>query len=616
MSLLRIGAATVNQTPLDWANNLENILGAIAVARQQKVDLLCFPELTLCGYGCEDTFLSHWLPEKCLEQLPAIAAACNDITVAVGLPIRWQGLLYNTACVIQNGEIQGFYAKQHLAKDGVHYEPRWFQEWPVNHQTQFTLGDNSYPLGDITFPFHGTQIGFEICEDAWRTTRPAPRLLEKGVKIILNPSASHYAMAKTYQREALFVESSLVYQCTYVYANLLGNEAGRIIYDGEILIAQEGRLLQRNKNLSFLPYQVLWADVDIRQPANSMRQPYAPIPEKNEEVTQAGALGLFDYLRKCRAKGFVLSLSGGADSSMCAVWVAEMVKRGIAERGVDDFCKALHIVNTPVENPEKHLVNQLLTCIYQASDFSSEATSTSAKELAHSLGATYHHWSIAHEVESFTQKIAQALGRPLDWATDDIALQNIQARTRSPLAWMLANVEGKLMLTTSNRSEGDVGYATMDGDTSGSLAPIAGLSKVFVLQWLQWAETDLGYASLRYVNQLAPSAELRPAELHQTDEKDLMPYAILAEIEKWALVDRLSPIQVYQKMKESNPLEPTLKSYIHRFFKLWAINQWKRERLAPSFHLDDWNVDPRSWCRFPILSGGFEAELLELQQAL
>jgi NAD+ synthase (glutamine-hydrolysing) len=151
----------------------------------------------------------------------------------------------------------------------------------------------------------------------------------------------------------------------------------------------------------------------------------------------------------------------------------------------------------------------------------------------------------------------------------------------------------------------------MDGDTSGSLAPIAGLNKPFVIQWLKWAEKELGYTALSYVNQLQPTAELRPLELTQTDEKDLMPYSILAEIETLAIQERKAPTEVYVILSEGKPNQQ-LKEYIKKFFRLWSANQWKRERLAPSFHLDEINVDPRSWCRFPILSGGFAEELREL----
>jgi NAD+ synthase (glutamine-hydrolysing) len=154
----------------------------------------------------------------------------------------------------------------------------------------------------------------------------------------------------------------------------------------------------------------------------------------------------------------------------------------------------------------------------------------------------------------------------------------------------------------------------MDGDTSGSLAPIAGVDKPFLLQWLKWAEVNRGYPGLSAVNTLQPTAELRPLEQAQTDEKDLMPYPVLVEIEKLGIRDRKAPIEIYRELSIRYPDKTMLKGYIRKFFKLWSVNQWKRERLAPSFHIDEMNVDPRSWCRFPILSGNFKEELEELDK--
>jgi NAD+ synthase (glutamine-hydrolysing) len=287
-----------------------------------------------------------------------------------------------------------------------------------------------------------------------------------------------------------------------------------------------------------------------------------------------------------------------------------MVKRASRSLGWDAFNQQFGLA--PQTGHWKDAVQQLLTCAYQGTRNSSDNTLAAARHLAGSLGAKFYHWLIDDEVASYTQKIETAIQRPLTWATDDVTLQNIQARARSPIIWMLANIHRAVLLTTSNRSEGDVGYATMDGDTSGSFAPIAGLSKVFILQWLRWAESSLGHEGLALVNNLQPTAELRPLDNKQTDEDDLMPYRVLVEIEKHAIEHRRSPIEVYRLMKPTND-SATLKGHITKFFRLWSANQWKRERLAPAFHLDDINVDPRTWCRFPILSSGFAEELAKLQ---
>jgi NAD+ synthase (glutamine-hydrolysing) len=612
MPTLKFAAASVNQTPLDWTGNFNRITAAINRAKELHADLLCFPEVAITGYGSEDLFLSYWYPQQAMKQIQKLLPYCADITVAVGVPVRVEEKLYNCMAVIENCSVIGFVAKQYMAIDGVHYEFRWFTPWEAGKVVQLDFCGTQVPLGDLVFTKKDVSYGFEICEDAWRgSLRPGYRLSDRNVDLIFNPSASHFAMGKSKLREELVMESSLLFHSTYCYVNLLGNEAGRMIFDGEIMVARNGQLLLKNELLSFKDYQVLTFDYGADLPALDTTVQ----PDKNIEFTQATALALFDYLRKSRSKGFVLSLSGGADSSTIAILVAEMVNRGIHDLGQKEFLSKLNLdIKTTTANPIKEITGKLLTTAYQSSENSSFATFQSAKLLAESLGAEFLKWEISQEVQSYTEKIETAIGRKMNWKTDDIALQNIQARARSPIIWMLTNVKQALLLSTSNRSEGDVGYTTMDGDTSGSISPIAGVDKYFILQFLKWAEITLGYSALKHVNDLQPTAELRPNENNQTDETDLMPYAVIVEIERLAIRDRRSPVDVYLNLKTELNIQPeVLKGYIKKFFKLWSINQWKRERLAPSFHLDEFNVDPKTWCRFPILSGGFEEELKELE---
>jgi NAD+ synthase (glutamine-hydrolysing) len=610
---VKIGGATVNQIPMDWRNNTTNIISVIEEAIQNQVRIVCLPELCITGYGCEDMFLSNWLSERAWEELWKIVPHCKGITVSVGLPVRIDEITYNGACVISNGKILGITFKQNLAKDGVHYEPRWFDAWTPNKIITLERNGENILAGDLIYDVDGIRFGFEICEDAWRKkSRPGYRLKERGVDLILNPSASHFAMGKSLLREEEVVRlGSELFDCVYVFANLLGNEAGRMIYDGDIIVAQKGKIVSVNDRLNFRKTNLLWQDINFTNPSTTKLKPVTDNKEKNEELARATSLALYDYLRKSKSKGFVLSLSGGADSSMCAVLVAEMVRRASDKLGWEVFCKEIGLEKT---TDQKSAVNKLLACAYQGTDNSNSSTLHSAKQVAESIGSEFHNWNIQQEVNSYIDKIEKALRRETTWEQDDISLQNIQARARSPIIWMLANIKRSILLTTSNRSEGDVGYATMDGDTSGSLAPIAGIHKTFILQWLKWAEKNLGYSGLNAVNNLQPTAELRPLERNQTDESDLMPYAVLARIEQHGIYERNAPVEVFTKMKADFPDHALLKNHIKKFFRLWSINQWKRERIAPSFHLDDMNVDPRTWCRFPILSSGFAEELEELDK--
>ncbi len=623
MAKIKVAGASLNQIPIHWSNNLNNIQNAIESAQSQGVKILCLPELCLTGYGCEDLFLSDWLPEKAVSQLSKIVPLTRDIAVTIGLPIRIDRKTYNCVAVLKDRKILGITAKQFLANDGVHYEPRWFTAWENGKIIQYPLNNQKVSFGDMIYSLYGVHTGFEICEDAWRVERPACRLVEKDIQLILNPSASHFAFGKSATRENLVVKSSEKFQCYYLYVNLLGNEAGRMIYDGEIVIAGHGRLLQYNQKLSFLDVNIVSVEIDPVNVNPTHKISSIPKEDKNEIFTQAEALALYDYLRKSHSKGFVLSLSGGADSSTCAILVSEMVLRGVEEIGLAPFLGKLNMSGLidkcqQIEEKDcnKIIVNNILHCAYQGTENSSKETLFSAEELAKEIGAEFDSWTIDTEVKSYSNKIEEILGRSLEWQKDDLAMQNIQARARSPIIWMLANIKNALLLVTSNRSEGDVGYATMDGDTSGSIAPIAAIDKYFILNWLLWAEKELGYKSLSLVNRLNPTAELRPLEQSQTDEDDLMPYPVIVEIEKLAIREKLSPLELFNVLKHKQ-LENSklLKSHIKKFFTLWCRNQWKRERTAPAFHLDDFNVDPRTWCRFPILSSGYIDELAELDKA-
>ena len=276
----------MNQTPMDWSNNTRQILEAIKAGEQEAIDLLCFPELCLSGYGCEDTFLSAWLSENARKEINKIALEANQMMVCIGMPIRIEEKTYNGVCVIQNKRILGITLKQNLAKDGVHYEHRWFEEWPPHRTKALAWGDQEVMVGDLTYECKGVSFGFEICEDAWRKIRPAANLVKRKVDLILNPSASHFAMGKSPSREELVKQSTLTYQCVYGYVNLLGNEAGRMIYDGDILFAKEGKLIQRNRRLSLKPFVIQHCEVDFDAPDSQVYQPNDDITEKNEEFAQ------------------------------------------------------------------------------------------------------------------------------------------------------------------------------------------------------------------------------------------------------------------------------------------------------------------------------------------
>ncbi len=704
MQRIRLGAAALNQTPLDWDTNRRHIVAALRAAREAGVGILCLPELCITGYGCEDMFFSAGVKQRALDMLVEIVPETTGLVAAIGLPVFHEGAVYNAAAVACDGELLGFVAKQHLAGDGIHYEPRWFRRWIPGAVSTIAVGGKDYPIGDLLFDCGDVCIGLEICRDAWVADRTGARLAQRGADVLLNPSASHFAFAKQQIRERFVLEGSRAFCVSYAYCNLLGNEAGRSIYDGGTLIASGGKMLVRGPRFSFADWLLTTAVVDIDQTRRARAESFPDVeakpfktdeaglvhadfsygevaeptgavtvqsdiwegdapaepktraqrgsagaspflppghPEwetgphqKEEEFTRSVALALFDYLHKSRTLGFVVSLSGGADSSAVTVLVHLLVELAARELGMGGVVEKLsHVrelsqavrdkqlsVDSSRDDDGGTVVGRLLTCVYQATRNSGPETRTAARAVAEAVGAAFLEWNIDALVEAYVGTVSDAVGRRLTWQNDDLALQNIQARARGPGAWLLANLRGALLLTTSNRSEAAVGYATMDGDTCGGLAPIAGIDKAFLLDWLKWMETT-GPAgvgpmpALSVVNVMRPTAELRPQCEDQTDEGDLMPYRVLDAIERAAIRDKLLPIEVFQTVQPQFPQYSAQQfaGWVERFFRLWCRNQWKRERYAPSFHLDDENLDPKTWCRFPILNSGFEHELEELR---
>ncbi len=648
---IKVATASLNQTPLDWAGNQRRIEAVLRQARDEGASLLVLPELCTTGYGCEDAFLGPDVAERAWSMLTELLPQTKGMVVSIGIPVRRRGGLYNTACVVANGSIAGFAAKEHLAGEGLHYEPRWFKPWPNHQVVELERDGQSYPFGDVFFDFSGVRIGFEICEDAWVAQRRGA-LDGHAMDIIVNPSASHFAFGKHEVRERLVLEGSRSMAVSYLYANLLGNEAGRVIYDGGCYIAQNGKMLAQSPRLTFNDSVLTTAVIDVEAsrteqvrttsfradgsdpgakkisvdfefPRAQMQRSEPSEPEweaskahKEEEFTRCLTLALFDYLRKSHSRGFVLSISGGADSAAAACLVSLMVDRALAELGTERFAEKIGMT---AELTARDWVRKLLCCAYQPTENSGEVTRNAATAVAEAIGATFYILDVQHIVDAYEGLIAEAVERPLTWEQDDITLQNIQARARGPSVWMLANMRGALLLSTSNRSEAAVGYATMDGDTCGGLSPIAGIDKAFLRKWLRWLESKgpegmHPIPALHAVNVQTPTAELRPKGSGQTDEGDLMPYPVLDVIERLAIGDKLPPADCLEILRsEFNEYdEDTLRSWVKRFFQLWSRNQWKRERYAPSFHVDDKNLDPKTWCRFPILSGGFERELSEL----
>ncbi len=684
---IKVAVASLNQTPLDWDNNQANIQTAINKAEKEGSRLLVLPELATTGYGCEDGFFMEGLVEESMLMLKDLHIPKN-MYVVVGTPVEVNHRLYNGAAILCGRKIIGIALKQNLAINGIHYENRWFNAWKAGAVVDLDLSQFNFgqvPVGDIILESNGIRIGFEICEDAWVASRPGRSLFDRAVDVIVNPSASHFAIGKYETREQFVKEGSRAFGAAYLYANLNGCESGRAIFDGGNLIASNGEIIARGERLHYKDVSMTFANIDVnenritqmnssqraniedmnknvvygKQSIESKKNKYLPTSVMNpdfyqntttawqfksdfvehEEATRAVALGLHHWLMKTHTNGFVLSLSGGADSGlvasaiyyMCVYSLEEMksmslmnnesfftnfITKFLSKESTEEFLKD----DTTTLDTAKEMVNNILTCVYQGSDNSGDVTLTAAREVANGIGAKFHNWSISELVKNYTDLVNNTSERDMNWEDDDIPLQNIQARVRAPGVWMIANRDNKLLLTTGNLSESAVGYMTMDGDTAGVLAPISGISKTRILEILNWMENTGTYVSeihelpeLSFINNQRPTAELRPEE--QADEDDLMPFPVMDSIRRQAFMLRRRPRRILEQLRNDFDFEDEkLMEFINKFYTLFSRNQWKRDRSAPSFHIEMDSLDPKTYSRYPLLNGGWRRELEELNQ--
>ena len=409
----------------------ERIVSALDKARASGVSLLCLPELCLSGYGCEDAFHSANTARMAWNSLLEVLPATRGMVVSFGLPVLHRNGLFNCACLVADGVIAGFVAKRSWPATASTTSRVGSSPGPPGVCNVVTLDGRSFPIGDVSFICDDVRIGFEICEDAWVANRPGAALALKGVDFILNPSASHFAFGKLEVRKRFALEGSRAFGATYVYANLVGNEAGRAIYDGGALIAVGGKLAAAGPRFSFQESLVTTAVVDVEAtrmnqartasfqpqiasgddgmvrvpfvfPTVSLEPPHIDIPPwetgpsvKEEEFTRAEALALFDYLRKTRSSAFVVSLSGGADSASIACLVHLMVALGLRELGAEQLAARLGFVLASKQDGDlKAITARLLTTAYQSADNSGSVTRDAARAVAEALGACHYEWSI------------------------------------------------------------------------------------------------------------------------------------------------------------------------------------------------------------------------------
>lgn len=669
-----VAAASLNQTVGDWPGNRARISAVIDEARQRGARLVLLPELCVSGYSLGDRLVRHGTLARSWRSVQQLLPATEGMIAVVGLPIRHRDTLFNATAVLADGRVAGLVAKENLATGDVQYENRWYGPWPGDRVEEWLAPDGvtRLPLGRQVFEADGLgRFAIEICEDGWKGLRPGSMAALAGAHLVLNPSASWFVLGKHAVRKRLVTQVSHEDLTGYLYASSLGCDATRLVFDGTVLIASDGRLLAEGRRFVFdEDHDLIDAIIDLdairiaRMEEGSWRQqvdqaqagklgplpqitrlegdfscdtpmpspepywlvgtrpPGSPDPSLDHlvqsgrippfqaqdiphlELELALALGLREYLRKCGIERVTLALSGGRDSAMCAVLLHRMW--------------ALDRPDLEGEALAAHIRERFITA-YMATENSGSATEQAAAALAAEIGATHHVGRIQDAVDTHLDIIGQMTGVRPSWAepAHDIPLQNVQARLRGSLIWMIANLNRALLISTSNKSEAAVGYATMDGDTSGGLSPIADVPKSLVQVWLHWARDFHGYTSLDAVLGTAATAELRPPDQAQTDEGDLMPYDVLDRLMYQFVQLGQDPVEMFEALwpelaprYEHQPA--AFAAHIRKFVRLLCFAQWKRERFAISFRVTAFDLDPKTGFRFPPVQAPFTEELAEL----
>ncbi|MEL6348597.1 MAG: NAD(+) synthase [Myxococcota bacterium] len=666
-----VAAASLNQTVGDWQGNRARILTVIEDARARGAQLVVLPEMCVSGYSLGDRLSMPDTLSRSWSNLEQIAARVHGIVAVVGLPVQHREVLFNVAAVVADGQIVGLVPKENLATGDVQYENRWFDGWPRTRlETFISPTGQRIPIGGMVFEAPGMgRFAIEICEDGWKGIRPGSAYALAGALIVVNPSASWFVLGKHRTRRQMVEQISREDHCVYLYCSLVGCDATRLIFDGSVFITHEGETLSEGRRFLFnedydlidkvvhlgkstrarieegswrqqaeaqeegafgkLPPVVMVPGDYHRELAAPAPGPYwlpAPAPHPDQslqwmvdqglisafdvgdiphlELELALSLGLREYVRKCRIGGFTLALSGGRDSSMCALLIGRMFR-----------------YDQPELSPEalKAHVRQRFVTAYLGTDHSGSATRNAARALAEELGAEHLDGAIQSTVDTHLDVYEQMTGVRLSWSEPghDISLQNVQARLRGSLIWMVANMRRFLLVSTSNKSEAAVGYTTMDGDTSGGLSPISDVPKSLVTLWLRWAANFHGVDSLKHVLETPATAELRPPEEEQTDEGDLMPFFILDQLMYHFVQLGQEPLSMFRS------LWPTVTdryggdpagfgAHIHKFVRLMCFAQWKRERTAISFRVTAFDLDPKTGFRFPPVQAPFSEELAEM----
>ena len=536
MTQFRIALAQINTLVGDIHGNCRRVVDAAIRARDElKAQLVVFPELTLAGYQPEDLLLRPGLYRHIDLAIADLCRKVAGVHVLFGHPLRRDGRIFNACSLLHGGDLIATYAKQHLPNYGVFDEKRYF-----------ATGSRA-----VIVPVHGIPCALTICEDLW-VPGTATQARDAGARLILNLNASPYHHGKTRLREQMLRTAATEGGLPIVYVNLVGGQDELVFDGGSLVVNARGGVVARAPHYreSLLPIDVRIADGEIAVTGEI----HAP-PVGEACIYGALVLGVSDYVRKNGFKGAVIGLSGGIDSALTLAIAT------------DSLC------------------SELVEAVLMPSRYTAAMSIEDARAQADALGVRHHTLPIEPPFTAFLDSLRPVFaGLPADAAEE-----NIQARCRGVLLMAISNKTGRIVLTTGNKSEMAVGYATLYGDMAGGFAPLKDVPKTLVYRLAEY-RNHLGAVIPQRVFDRPPTAELRP---DQRDEDSLPPYAILDPILQRYVEEDQTPEQIIAAGFE--------RETVARVVRMVDRNEYKRRQAAPGVR-----VTQRAFGRdrrYPITSG-------------
>jgi NAD+ synthase (glutamine-hydrolysing) len=554
---LRVSLAQINATVGDISGNVQKMREYLGRARDEGAQLVVFPELAITGYPPEDLLFKPHFVDSAGAALEELARETDDIVALVGFPERRDDV-YNAAAVLAEGRVQAVYRKMYLPNYGVFDENRYFQS------------GNEPSLIEL----NGIGIGLTVCEDIWEPGPPATSEVLSGAQVIVNLSASPYHAGKPLEREQMLVQRARDNMATVVFCNLVGGQ-DELVFDGQsVVIGPSGDVLARapqfeealvtctidpgesaamrlrdaRHRAAVRRYRERGGDacpvlarLSVEGDAEKVDGPVAEPLGPEEEIYRALVTGTRDYVEKNGFDKVVLGLSGGIDSALVALIAADAL-------GGDRVATAV-----------------------MPSPYSSNETQEDARTISRNLGTQLIEFDISPLMEGYDEVLEPVF----EGQEPDITEENLQARMRGNLVMALSNKFGWLVLTTGNKSEMSVGYATLYGDMAGGFAVLKDVYKGWVYRLVEWRNEHEGRELIpRSVSERPPSAELR---YEQRDDESLPPYDILDAILLGYIEGDMNAEQLVRRGLPADDVE--------RVIRMVDLSEYKRRQAPPGIRI-------------------------------